>query len=94
MNSSKAQYLWLYRLTACLVIALPILADVLWFEQVIVSLVYVPLTCLALAFVAKMVDVQFASYLLQDHGRQMKFKLLSFPKRKVRAKNLKKRSAA
>lgn len=94
MNSSKAQYLWLYRFTACLVIALPILADVLWFEQVIVSLVYVPLTCLTLAFLAKMVDVQFASYLLQDHGRHMTFKLLSFPKRKAGAKTIKKRSAA
>lgn len=86
MNSTRTQYLWLFRMSAILIIALPVIMDMLWFDQVIVSLVYVPLICLALMILAKVIDTQFARALLNEQGKQLRFRLLSFPaiKRKRR----------
>ncbi|WP_394174642.1 hypothetical protein [Thalassotalea litorea] len=96
MNSNRTQYLWFFRGFAFLIIALPIVMDMVWFEQVIVSLIYVPLTCLTLALFAKVIDTHFASVLLQEQGKQVRFRLLSFPtiKRKHRMMKGKKRNAA
>ncbi|TLU67512.1 hypothetical protein FE810_00740 [Thalassotalea litorea] len=83
-------------MSAILIIALPIILDMIWFDQVIVSLVYVPLICLALMIVAKVLDTHFARVLLNEQGKQLRFRLLSFPaiKRKHRMMKARRSKAA
>ncbi|TKB45646.1 hypothetical protein [Thalassotalea mangrovi] len=93
MNRLATPRQW-YRFTATVIVMLPVLIDLIWFEHVIVSLIYVPMTCLILAIIAKVIDNQFARIMVLEQGKQLKFRLMSFPILQGKARRTGKRRAA